>query len=363
MRPLAASVCPAVLACALALAGASGCAGMDPSYPARPIDASPRPRAERPDASDATAVEAGAHLADATIDSAIRPDLAAPTDAAEPRRDLAPSPASAPPATWQEHWFEHDQTLALFAHDEHVAVYLDADVDRADVAWILPFMSRLWQYSQKTYGGAPGPDPRLYSIHHQGRYLGAHAATYYDDTHDGRNATDCGPGPWRDGSFELPVRAVAQLIARANNGSRGSPLSNVWAEGKWAEIFQYDAYRALGLMGESERLFERYSTASANLPRRDTYWFRDWFYPLWKDHGGALVFARFFQLLGRDFPRDATGRYRRPLNWGEYVHFTSGAAGRDLTALATAAFGWPARWQAELVRARAEFPGVIYTPR
>ena len=30
-----------------------------------------------------------------------------------------------PPATWQEHWFDHRQLLRLYHADEHCAIYTD----------------------------------------------------------------------------------------------------------------------------------------------------------------------------------------------------------------------------------------------
>ena len=47
---------------------------------------------------------------------------------AEPERQLAD-----PPATWQEHWFDHRQLLRLYHSDEHCAIYVDPDVRRAAV--------------------------------------------------------------------------------------------------------------------------------------------------------------------------------------------------------------------------------------
>jgi hypothetical protein len=44
------------------------------------------------------------------------------------------------------------------------------------------------------------------------------------------------------------------------------------------------------------------------------------------------------------------------MNWGEFVHFWSGAAGVNLKALATAAFGWPAEWETQFNNARTQFP-------
>ena len=39
----------------------------------------------------------------------------------------------------------------------------------------------------------------------------------------------------------------------------------------------------------AERVFQRFTNASDDFPRPGTRWFRDWFYPLWRDHGGAQV--------------------------------------------------------------------------
>jgi hypothetical protein len=281
----------------------------------------------------------------------LRPDL-------EP---ITPGAGPAPPATWKEHWFEHTQDLALFAYDEHAAIYFDADVDRGKAAWILPFMSRLWQYTKKTYGDGFGPDPRLYSIHHQGRYGGGHPAYYFDAGHDNRNVSDAGPGPWTDKAIDIPSHEVAHVVESANNGAYGSPAFSLWRDSKWAEIYQYDAYVALGMPVDAQRLLTRFSATADSFPRAGTHWFRDWFFPLWKDHGGAQVMARFFQLLAKHYPKRADGkRYARDLNWGEYIHFTSGAAGTDLKQLATAAFGWPAAWDAQWAKARADFPMITY---
>jgi hypothetical protein len=48
------------------------------------------------------------------------------------------------------------------------------------------------------------------------------------------------------------------------------------------------------------------------------------------------------------------------MNWGEYVHFTSGAAAADMSSQAARAFGWPREWADQLEHARAQFPGIKY---
>jgi hypothetical protein len=60
------------------------------------------------------------------------------------------------------------------------------------------------------------------------------------------------------------------------------------------------------------------------------------------------------------FPRDSGGTYTRRLNWGEYVHFTSGAAAADMNGQAASAFGWPRQWAGQLEHAREQFPGITY---
>jgi len=272
-----------------------------------------------------------------------------------PHVDAAPIPP--PPATWQEHWFEHDQVVELMDYDDHAAIYVDADVDRVQAAWLLGFVSDMWTYAKSTYGMF-GTD-RLYSIHHQGRYSGGHPSTYFDESHDYRNVSDCGPGPWGEDAVDLPSHETAHVVEIAAYGVHGSPAFSLWGDSKWAEFFQYDLYVALGRTADAERLYNQFTNGTDDFPRAGTHWFRDWFYPLWRDHGHGQVMARFFQLLSAHFPKNGQD-YARDLNWGEYIHFTSGAAGTDLKPLATTAFGWPDEWEAQLTQAKADFPAITY---
>ena len=115
---------------------------------------------------------------------------------AEPERQLAD-----PPATWQEHWFDHRQLLRLYHSDEHCAIYTDPDVRRAEVPWLPQFINVTWQYSKATYGDAFGPNPRIYSIHHAGRHGGGHAGYYVSPVHGYHNV--CGLDTWREGNTSL----------------------------------------------------------------------------------------------------------------------------------------------------------------
>jgi hypothetical protein len=120
----------------------------------------------------------------------------------EPERKLAD-----PPATWQEHWFDHRQLLRLYHHDEHCAIYLDPGVRRAEVRWLPRFINVTWQYSKAAYGEGFGPDPRIYSIHHTGRHGGGHAGYYVSPVHDYRNVSDCGHLAGRQHSCSRAARS------------------------------------------------------------------------------------------------------------------------------------------------------------
>ena len=273
--------------------------------------------------------------------------------------------ALAPPRTWKEHWFEHDRVVKLVNSNDDVAIYFDDVPRRAATAWITSFMTRAWRYTKATYGDFGGPDDRLYAIFHQGRYSGGHPSTYFDASHDYRNVTDCGPGPWDKPAYGIPSHEIGHIVEGASNGVHGSPAFGLWKDSKWIELYQYDLYVGLGLKAEARRAFDRFTAQSDDFPQPGTHWFRDFFYPAWRDHGRSKLMASFFQLLAQHYPKGPEGdgkdlHYTRDLNWGEFIHFMSGAAGEDLRPLARKAFGWPSEWENQYEKARAEFPGIAY---
>ena len=285
--------------------------------------------------------------------------------AAAPASAAASSALPVPPETWAEHWFEHKQTVKRIAYNDDVAVYVDDDTNRAAIEAMVPALTEMWKYTKKTYG-AFGPEGRLYYIFHQGKYSGGHPSVYFDASHDGRNVSDCGPGPWTAAStLDLPSHEVSHVVEGANNGVHGSPAFPVWGDSKWAEFYQYDVYKAIGREADAKRVYDKFIAGKDNFPRPNTYWFRDWFYPLWRDHGGGQVLARFFAVTAKNFPTEPENggknrKYSRDMNFGEYVHFMSGAAGKDLRPLAEKAFGPSRERDAQYAKAKSEFPGVTY---
>ncbi|MEC3980106.1 hypothetical protein [Amycolatopsis sp. H20-H5] len=268
-----------------------------------------------------------------------------------------------PPANWQEHWFEHNQNLRRIAYNDTVALYFDNDVDPNAQSWALPYLTSMWQYAQRTYGNSGNrmTSDRLYSIHHEGKYFGGHPSTVYDASHDYRNVSDVGGQGWNTPQYEVATHETGHIVESIAAGKHGSPAFGLWGDSKWMEFYIYDVYTSLGMTTEAESFYDRMMAADHvdSFPRAGTHWFRDWFYPLWRDHGHAQVMVRFFALLGQYFP--ASGQdFARSMNWGEFVHFMSGAAGVNLRGLATTAFGWPSTWDTQFQQARRDFPQITY---
>ncbi|MFL5747780.1 MAG: T9SS type A sorting domain-containing protein [Niastella sp.] len=265
--------------------------------------------------------------------------------------------AQTPPATWQEHWFEHNQLLNRKFYDNDVAVYYDNDVS-SSVTWPYTYMGDVWRYVKNVYG-AFGTDPHLFAIYHTGKYSGGHPSTYFDASHDNRNVIDVGPGPWTSGGtgndLDISTHEVAHIVEGASKGVKGSPAFPLWGDSKWAEIFIYDVYLGLGKTSEATRWYNLMQTSTADLPVAGTHWFRDWFYPIYHNYGGAQALNRFFTLLAQYFPKSGS-TYSRDMNWGEFIHFWSGAAGVSLKPLATAAFGWTSTFETQFNQARIDFP-------
>lgn len=269
-----------------------------------------------------------------------------------------------PPTNWQEHWFDHTENLQRIDYNDTVALYFDSDVNPDAQQWLMPYLTAMWQYAQKTYGD---PDNeltgnRLYSIHHEGKHYGGHPSTVYDESHDYRNVSDVGGDDWTSPQHSIVTHEAGHVVESTASGKHGSPAFGLWGDSKWMEFFIYDVYTGLGMTEEAQEVYDNWTADDHvdDFPRADTHWFRDWFHPLWRDHGHAEVMVRYFDLVGRYFPSSGE-EFTRDMNWGEYIHFTSGAAGVNLKELATNAFGWPDEWEAQFVQAQADFPEITYS--
>jgi hypothetical protein len=294
-----------------------------------------------------------------------------------PGDEIDPDNPPTPPTTIRDWISNHDANgsiMTRISFDRHIVVYVDDQVDRTAIGWVQPLISRAVRYMKKTYDPDfhYGPD-RIFLFLHQGRFGGGTISSYFDAFSNFRNAADGGANNWGLNADNRVARDIlthelCHIVEGSSNGVHESPAFEVWRDSKWAEFFQFDLYKALGEEQDATRVFNRFMATEDNFPAAGTRWFRDWFYPLWLDGGGTCqggeVMGRFFRLLKVHFPKvpENGGRnltYARRMNLGEFVHFTSGALGRDLSGRAQAAFrgGFSL---AQFNQARATFPGIVY---
>ena len=278
-----------------------------------------------------------------------------------------------PPYQWKEHWFSHDQLLTRVFFDSGLAVYFDKDMYNF-IEWPSTYLDSVWKYTKKVYGKF-GTDERLFAVFHAGKndYSGGHPFTFFDESHDFRNGIDVGsalPDGWVSGAgndIDISTHEVGHIVEGASKGVHNSPAFGLWGDSKWMEIFQYDVYLGLGRKEDAARWYKMMvdPNHSDDFPSANAHWFRDWWYPMYTQFGGARLLNAYFTLLSENFPtRTYMGDYReytRDLNWGEFIHFWSGAAGTSLRDLTTKAFGWTPEWEAQFQQAKIDFPNIGYT--
>ncbi|SEM64582.1 hypothetical protein SAMN05216436_10692 [bacterium A37T11] len=254
-------------------------------------------------------------------------------------------PDPPPPLTWTEHWFDHTQVLKRQYFDNSIALYYDDDMDKS-ITWPIRYLGAAWAYTQKNYGPF-GDSSRLFINLHAAKYGGGHPSTYFDASHDYRNVIDIGQkNSWADSTgwnLDATVHEIGHIIEGSSHHTHNSPAFGIWHDSKWIEIFQYDVYKKLGWESDADRWYTDKMKTIDNFPHPNTQWFKNWFYPIYSENGETAVLKKFFTLLAENFPKNSIGKdrfeYTRNLNFGEFVFFWSGAAGKDLKELALHAFG------------------------
>jgi len=270
---------------------------------------------------------------------------------------------SEPPSTWQEHWFEHNQLLNRVFYNDNLVVYYDNDVNKS-IGWPNDYLTKVWQYTKNVYGNF-GDDGRLFAIFHTAKYAGGHPSNYFENSHDNRNVIDVGlsdKNAWVDftaNEKDIVTHEVGHIVEFASKGKHNSPTFKIWGDSKWMEIYQYDVYKKLGLTSDADRWYAKCMATVDNFPKANTQWFKNWFYPIYANNGGTATLNKFFVLLAQNFPSNGSD-YTRDLNWGEFVHFWSGAAGINLKQQATTAFGWTTEMENQFIKAKTDFPNISY---
>jgi hypothetical protein len=244
-------------------------------------------------------------------------------------------------------------------YDDCVALYFDADVPADTKTWLSSFLSKGWSYSLATYGRLG--NERLYAVAHLGRYFGGHSATFDEASHDYHDVIDMGVSSWADSTdLDLPAHLMAFLVdALGAHTKFGAPKAEHYGNEGFPLIYKYDLYVGLGLNANAKQALADFNMVSNDQPYPNTFWFRDWFYPLWRDHGHAKIFASYMTLLEQYYPTDTDG-WMPTMNYGQYFHFMSGAAGVDLVPTARDAFQWHPDFDDEIAAAKKDFPQIKY---
>ena len=319
------------------------------------------------------------------------PPTTAPTTKPAPTTTAPPAPAachSDAPEKLTDYVAEHTSAMTRVSCNSDIALYMDQNLlgePKTKTNWVTPFATDVWKYFKATYGGcvvprktsaAEGgcakfgaPKPALVFAH-KDSYSGGTVVGRFDSRGKFRTTVDVGYGNWDEKDNQLRdiiVHEFCHQVEGDSQGTNGSPAFGLWGDSKWAEYCLVDFYANTGRKADADRLISEFSTHRDNMPQgaSNAAWFKDWFLPLWHDGGDtASVMNKYFELLAKNFPTSdanngANLQYSRGLNIGEYVLFSSAAAGKDLSGRAKTAFnsGWK---QNEFDQAKKDFPNLKF---
>ena len=262
-------------------------------------------------------------------------------------------------------------TVTRSFFDDEIVLYTGGDYTADDVTWMIDHIREVWRYMKANYGYF-GEDPRIYAVVHSNpEYRTATINTRFDAGFGYRNTIDLGGAwDWRDPTADVNIDVIthelAHIVEGGNNNVKESPSFQFWADGPWPEIFQYDAYLNANMdTVRAQRWFDKVinNTNTHRGPNggEQHHFFRDWFYPLWRDNGGAAFFDRYFKALSTHFRQQPINDVNVPdsiptsafrASFGEILYFTNLASGKDNKQLFTDAFGWNEAREQELLDAR-----------
>jgi len=268
-------------------------------------------------------------------------------------------PPGAPPRGLTENWNGHKEKLNRKYFDAYTAVYYGNEVDR-EMTWPYEFFSGSWQYIVSRYGEFGNEEAYLYAIIHQDLDSEPHFSTYFSEQTSFRSLIDFSVSGIENSGANLDVATslMGAVVENSAYQTQGSPAHAIWQD-KFSEIFQYDLYSSLELTDQAKRIHDSAIGSTSSFPSSDTYWFRDWFLPLYENYEGSVILNNFFKVLSQNYKKNGES-YASDMNMGEFVHFFSGASGEDLQPMAENAFGWTDQWELELLQARTDYPNLNY---
>jgi hypothetical protein len=78
---------------------------------------------------------------------------------------------------------------------------------------------------------------------------------------------------WTSGAgwdLDVVTHEIAHIVELGGKGVHGSPAFNRWGDSKWAEIFIYDVYVALGRTSDVNRVYNDVINEVDSFPRANT---------------------------------------------------------------------------------------------
>lgn len=293
--------------------------------------------------------------------------------------------------TGRKEFVERFDNLKLWIFDQAVSVRKVKQI--GDVAFYLEdkyslssindlyyeFYAQNWEYVFDTYG-ATLSDPRLHVLLFPMDDGGGLASImhYRDAPHHLNMVYIKANKSWftnRSESgyiYDVMAHELCHIVEGVGGGYNGSMFFPIWGDSKWAEIFQYDIFKGLGV-SRAESWHKAYTEgatpgggAEYPNPERVNYWYRDFLYPTYEKYGKTVMLQRFwtlqqqyYRMKNGSFSGTSTNPGGRG-NLGEFIHFWSGAAGTNLKSYAQKAFGWNDQYESWLQQARIDYPQITY---
>ncbi|UOB18450.1 discoidin domain-containing protein [Abyssalbus ytuae] len=268
-------------------------------------------------------------------------------------------PPGSPSRGLIEKWNGHSEQVLRKYFDSNVAIYYGDEVNR-QIEWPYTFISGAWSHVLNTYGNFGDEGSRLYTVIHQNLGSDPYFSTYFDEVSDFESLIDFSleGGEMNITNKDKIVFLIEDIAENSIKGVKNAIGKELW-KNQFAKIFVYDLYSSLGMEEDAQRIYNDAIAQEVSYPTAGTFWFRDWFLPLYENNNGPVVFDTFFELLSEKYPLSGNA-YARDLNMGEMIHFFSGATGEDLQPMAEAAFGWNDEYAELLFQAKAQFPNLDY---
>lgn len=255
-------------------------------------------------------------------------------------------------------WLQQVQQAKYYkaVDEDNLVMYYNRDIrNPRSIVWPITFTRDAWESLRRMYGRF-GNDRLYVVLHGKPQPQDLNFATYLDASKGRLNAMEVGSSNWaveNATNVDLIARNLAQIVVRSARGVRYPGL-----EPGWADILVHNIFNVTNRPEDQARwIIEMEREAESNVANVPMY--TQWYLPIYRDLGMGGVLNRFFLARVSHFPIADFGDIRtfaRAMNRGEFIHFWSNAAGRNLTELGGEVFGWSTGLMDQYHKARTDFP-------